>query len=556
MDFIMTSISAKNSTQFDWLGELNKTVTHSLVTTFSLDFLLFEDKKGGDVNTIHNVRQGVWATDEARQAFENREMYDSCAYHQDVNYIQRGRDDKVKQQAGELVDNYRGTTVATTENRQLDHIISAHEIHNDPGRILAGLSGVELANQDSNFQSTNGYLNNKKSNLPMRDFVEKLPKFIQDKQQSISVNRHKLTSMPEETPEQRHKKQQLKDKIRKDEEHLKTLEMYNDKKDEMLKADKKARDAYNKEVNSGYYKSSKFLQNAGKAAANQGFRMGVRQAVGLVLAEIWFELKEAVPTIIKKCRADFQFETFWGELKITLTNIFERVKLRFKDMLTAFKDGFIGGILSSITTVFLNVFFTTGKLLGRLIRESWNNLVQAIKLVVFNPEDLAFGDLMRELTRIILASVSTIAGVALNQHLNTVLTIPFGTEISSFISALLTGLLVMGTGYFLDYNQTMQKLWAKLNAWNVQDEMKQTLQQVQAANEELDRFAAELAKLEFGLNPLEFEDLIYSLNQSSSEIEKSYVLKQEVERRNIELPFEMGNSTSTVSWLKSLELKS
>lgn len=114
----------------------------------------------------------------------------------------------------------------------------------------------------------------------------------------------------------------------------------------------------------------------------------------------------------------------------------------------------------------------------------------------------------------------------------------------------------MGTGYFLDYNQTMQKLWAKLNAWNVQDEMKQTLQQVQAANEELDRFAAELAKLEFGLNPLEFEDLIYSLNQSSSEIEKSYVLKQEVERRNIELPFEMGNSTSTVSWLKSLELKS
>ena len=99
----MTSISAKNSTQFDWSGELNKTVTHSLVTTFGLDFLLFEDKKGGDVNTIHNVRQGVWATDEARRAFENREVYDSRAYHQDVNYIQRGRDDKVKQQAGELV---------------------------------------------------------------------------------------------------------------------------------------------------------------------------------------------------------------------------------------------------------------------------------------------------------------------------------------------------------------------------------------------------------------------------------------------------------------------
>ncbi|MFW1378047.1 hypothetical protein ACEV7K_22790, partial [Vibrio parahaemolyticus] len=26
-------------------------------TTFGLDFLLFEDKKGGDVATVHNVRQ-------------------------------------------------------------------------------------------------------------------------------------------------------------------------------------------------------------------------------------------------------------------------------------------------------------------------------------------------------------------------------------------------------------------------------------------------------------------------------------------------------------------
>ena len=570
----MSSISAKNSTQFDWSGELNKTVTHSLVTTFGLDFLLFEDKKGGDVDTIHNVRQGVWATDEARRAFENREDYKQIKldkdgnvvlnkkgkaqtedkYHADSRFRKRALDEKEKRLNGDLFDEYRGVQARASEKTQLDHVISSSEIHHDAGRILAKQDGVALSLNESNLISTHAYINNKKSDMTMEEFVQKIPNMIKSKEDAIKKKRERLEKIPNDTTEHRHQRRVIEQDIEKDEGHIKALKSCDT--EAMLKADKKARQEYNRAINKAYYSSSKFWKNTGTAAASQGFRMGVRQAVGLVLAEVWFELKEAIPNIIKKCRADFRFETFWGELKITLTNIFERVKLRFKDMLTAFKDGFIGGILSSITTVFLNVFFTTGKLLGRLIRESWNNLVQAIKLVVFNPEDLAFGDLMRELTRIILASVSTIAGVALNQHLNTVLTIPFGTEISSFISALLTGLLVMGTGYFLDYNQTMQKLWAKLNAWNLQDEMKQTLQQVQAANEELDRFAAELAKLEFGLNPLEFEDLIYSLNQSSSEIEKSYVLKQEVERRNIELPFEMGNSTSTVSWLKSLEVKS
>ena len=59
--------------------------------------------------------------------------------------------------------------------------------------------------------------------------------------------------------------------------------------------------------------------------------------------------------------------------------------------LTSFKDGAIGGVLSSITTTLFNIFFTTKKMMVRLIREMWNNLVQAFKVMVFNPEGLAPG---------------------------------------------------------------------------------------------------------------------------------------------------------------------
>ena len=43
--------------EFDWTLELEKTVVKSLTTTFGLDFLLFKDKMGGNVDTVHKVRE-------------------------------------------------------------------------------------------------------------------------------------------------------------------------------------------------------------------------------------------------------------------------------------------------------------------------------------------------------------------------------------------------------------------------------------------------------------------------------------------------------------------
>lgn len=406
-----------SNTEYDWLGEVGKTVTHSLVTTFGLDFLLLEDKKGGDVNTIHNVRNGVWATDAEKEKYENIEKYDSDSYHKDRNYIAKGREDKTTQQAGELEDKYRSTSMGVDEKRQLDHVVSSHEIHYDAGRVLADIDGINLANKDTNFASTIAYINNKKSNKPIQEFVNELPEMISSKKESVSNNEKKIESMPESTPEQRHKKQVVADKIRKEKKHIEELESVDTVA--MLKADEQARQSYNKEVAKAYYSSSKFFKGTVTAAANKGVAMGARQAIGLVLAEIWFELKEALPTVYRNHKDIFVFDAFWEDVKNTLSAVLERVKLRFNDVLSTFKDSFIGGVLASITTTLLNIVFTSGKLVGKLIRESWNNLVQAMKLVFLNPQKLAFGDLMREVTRIILASVSTIIGVAINQHLVT-----------------------------------------------------------------------------------------------------------------------------------------
>lgn len=65
-----------------------------------------------------------------------------------------------------------------------------------------------------------------------------------------------------------------------------------------------------------------------------------------------------------------------------------KLKIKLTDFFTEFKNGFFGGLLASVTTTLLNIFLTSTKLIGKLIRESWSSLVSALKLMFFNPDNL------------------------------------------------------------------------------------------------------------------------------------------------------------------------
>ena len=63
--------------EFDWAAELEKTVIKSLTTSFGLDFLLFNDKLGGNVDTIHNARNSVYATKIEENRYLQKGKYNS-----------------------------------------------------------------------------------------------------------------------------------------------------------------------------------------------------------------------------------------------------------------------------------------------------------------------------------------------------------------------------------------------------------------------------------------------------------------------------------------------
>ena len=542
--------------EFDWTRELEKTVVHSLVTTFGLDFLLFEDKRGGDVDTIHNVRQGIYATDEAKKDYNNREAYDSYAYHSDKRYIDRGRSDNTLQEQGKLDDAYRaGTKLENRKGlRQLDHTISGKEISDDPGRVLAELNGVDLANQDSNLNSTHWYINNLKRDHNVEKFINEIaPSKSKELANSIKQQEQNIANMPTTTPEQLHQKEVAKAKLKGDKDKKKALDDLLKNKEKIIEADKKARAEYNEKINWEYYTGSKFLKSTAIAAGQAGLKMGTRQALGLILAEIWFELRERIPKIYQELKQNFTIVKFLEKIAQSLKNIFKRVKERFKDLLSDFKDGAIAGFFGNISTTVMNIFLVSEKMVIKLIREMWNSIVSAIKLIAFNPENLNAKELFKGVLKILTAGLAVLLGTMLNAHLNTVFIFPMGDLISVFLSALATGVMTLAFGYFIENGLSLKKIWEIIFSYKTKYEV--MAEHMQEINAELDSYLLEWAKIEFNLNPNEITIFADSLEACNSELERTTILKQEVARRNLNLPFELGNIQSGRDWLASLVTK-
>ncbi|MGQ0286759.1 DNA repair protein [Pasteurellaceae bacterium 22721_9_1] len=582
--------------EFNWQGELEKTMVNSLVTTFGLDFLFAEDKTGGDVDTIHNAREyqkqikhdgysDINLSEDLSEKIDlngrNVDPYKKIQYDEQGNikvdskgkaikkddyhqkskqYTNRKEQDRQKEDQGTMVDGYTGKQISSNDVKksrngeeynyvtELDHVVAASEIHDDLGRILADIDGVSLANCDDNLVSTHWVINNAKSDHSLEDFFKEggvRDKKVENFKNELTKKENELLCSDLSQPDKEKIKKEIQD-LKKKKEILENLD-----EEKMKKIEKDARDKYNQKINWSYYTSSKFFTATAKDMHKKGLAMGARQAIGMVLAEVWFELRKQIPAIYKKHKNNFDFEIFLQDIAVSFQRIWEKIKKRFNDLLVTFKDSYIGGALSSLNTTLLNTFLTTQKMIGKMIRELWNSLIGVIKLIAFNPNRLAMGDLLREAFKLLGLGISALVGTLLHSHLAAILTIPFGEAISSFISALVTGIINLGFVYFLEHSEITQKIWNFLNQFKPKDTIEYGIEKMKQINAELDRYLTELTKIEFNLNTQELKAFSDSLTLSSNEFERNFILNQEIQRRNIELPYQSGNPNDIRRFLKS-----
>lgn len=395
--------------------QYEQVLVESLITSFGLDFLI-KDQHGGDVDTIHNVRrigqdeQMTYKNSANQSAYENLEIYNSSKYHRDAGYIAKNREIKAQRKEGSLVDAYTGEKIARDGKSDLDHVISAKEIHDDRGRVLAGIKGTDLANCEENLQATNPHTNRTKKADSMDEFLDKYGD-----------------------------------------------EYTEDQKSNMHQIDAAARKSYESKLGKAYYTSPRFVKDLTVTAGNVSVRMGARQALGLVFAEMWFAVKEEFQNVGEK----FNLGDFFTSLGRGIKVGFERAKRKYDELFSRFLSGAVAGALASLTTKLCNFFFSTAKNVVRIIRQSYASLVEAGKVLFINPDNYTFGDRMRAVVKILSIGASIVVGVIVSDAVGKtgIASIPvLGEAVQTFCGTFVTGIMSCTLLYFFDRSEIIRKL--------------------------------------------------------------------------------------------------
>ncbi|MDG0889175.1 hypothetical protein [Paracholeplasma manati] len=424
MDTILESLkNTKPETEgpvFDNLfNEYQKVILRSIVTTFGLDFIV-RDQLGGDVDTIHNVRNQKIGYKNLQNDinYKNREEYDSIKYHSNILY--RNMALKMRQQQI-LKDEYNpdhtiyyGTASYIQSHpdkkASIDHIVSAKEIHEDPARILAGLNGADLANSQENLHVTNVSLNSSKGHLSTSDYIKK--------------NDGKMSETT---------------------------------KTKMKELDEISRKSIDEKISDAYYSSDKFYDDTIKASNKLGIQMGKREAVGFLMVEIYFSCKKRMEFV----KPGATFNDYFTAINLGIEDGLINLKNNFDKIVKVLGEGYISGVLSSLSTTLINTFLTTNTALIKNIRTASITLVRATNVLLLNPGNLLLGERYKTTTIIITTGLSSITGVSVGNILkkSSLMLIPeVGNLIVRFIEIFVAGMLSCTFLFMIDRSKTINNI--------------------------------------------------------------------------------------------------
>lgn len=326
----------------------------AVVGHFGLGAVVLDSKDGGNVNTTHNVRKGIYASEAEKQRYENRGEYDSSQYHTDKNYIAISKEQSELRKQGQSIDYMTGKKIRLNDNVDLDHKVAAKTIHDDRARVLAEVDGIELANTKDNLALTDSILNRSKKAMTADEFIA-----------------HKERSLAE------------LDKISKTRDLSDTEKMRKERWESI--DDNKLRDDYakskeniDKKVDKAYYTSAKPYKEAFITGAQDAGKMAIHTAIGEILKEFIVGMSIELKTLFKEFGNESLGDIF-KRFANRLEQIWANIRAKWKDIIAGSFEAGIVAFFSSLVVFVINIFATTMKRIVQIIRAGFASLYQAVK---------------------------------------------------------------------------------------------------------------------------------------------------------------------------------
>ena len=477
-------------------NQYERVILESLLSAFLLDFMI-TDQHGGDVDTIHNVRQigsdsqMVYKNKANETAYENRGEYSHAIVEGTGTNFQK---DKHEARTSYNEDNHNTVTDAytnrelhflgkgkgrpTDKNANYDHVVAAKTVHDDRGRVLSGLETKDIADIKENLAWTNEHLNKSLGDTDKTTYVKEHP------------------------------------------------ELSEDTKRRMLEAEKNAKEAQDKLMFQAYYldpsnpQCRQFYKDASAAAGKLGIEMGVRQALGYVFVEVYLVTKKEVQDLTTGC----DFTDITNAVIRGIKKGFESALINYKEVLAKFGEGFTAGSLSSLCTTLCNIFFTTGKFFIKNLREISAAVIRSTRVLLLNPDDLELGDRFKMSSVILATGASVLAGSYVGAKLaeTPLAGIPVvGDLVIRFCTTLVSGLLSCTFLVYMDRSKFMNAIVDALNT------IPSEVTDMKEISAYLDKYAAELNEIDiekFKRDSEQFQDGAERIINAKDEKELSLVL--------------------------------
>lgn len=379
---------------------------NAVVGHFGLAAAVLDSKDGGNVNTTHNVRQGIYASDKERQRYEQRGDYDSKAYHSDENYIAINKQQGNLKEQGKLTDYMTGQQLAPNAKTDLDHKVAAKTIHDDRARVLAEVDGTKIANTESNLAMTDSSLNRMKKDKTAQEFIQRRDERLE----AIAKNQQKRGYLTES-----------------EQKELAKLEKQKQINDEQFIAEcERAKKDIDRAVDKAYYTSSKPYKEAVLTGAKDAGKMALHSVIGIVLHDLIKGMMIEIKILVKEFGNE-SFKEIFTRFKNRLQTIWEDLKAKWKDIIAGSLESAILSFFSNIIVFVINTIFTTLKKIVQIIRAGFNSLYQAIKILVNPPKDMPKDEVMREAAKVLvsglIAATTMLGAAAMGKMIET--TFPF-----------------------------------------------------------------------------------------------------------------------------------
>lgn len=367
------------------LKSCRDSVTSSIVGPFGLGRLVAAmDKEGGNVTTVHNADQGVYANEADGKRYE-------------VNFDRKDYEDgglgpkrkTLFQSQEKIYDAYKGTETPKDGRTHLDHVISAKEIHDDKWLRLATESEQrdKIATRESNLVPTDSALNQSKSDRDLKEWMNSKRKDGTTNAEYFGVDKRRAEAVYNEA--------------KKDYRVQKTVAV-----------------------------AKHFGKELGVTGAQEGAKMGLQQSFGLLLTEFFSASFDEISDAYRHgFRDSLSNQSFFEALKQRLSRIVKRVTSRWKDAVAAFKEGAISGFLSNLVTMLINTLVTTGKRIVRVIREGLMSIMKALKMALFPPEGMSPAEAADAALKLLATGVTVSLGILAEEAVEKAVTVFFNTNL-------------------------------------------------------------------------------------------------------------------------------